>query len=81
MSENIARYLNLPDYIVDMYDELCYDMINYDEYVNIYELDDDYLIITKNVSYIIDKINEIIDVSPKYIMKKFIIIVFLYYNF
>jgi hypothetical protein len=28
MSENIARYLNLPDYIVDMYDELCYDMIN-----------------------------------------------------
>jgi len=56
MSENIARYLNLPDYIVDMYDELCYDMINYDEYVNIYELDDDYLIITKNVSYIIDKI-------------------------
>jgi hypothetical protein len=81
MSENIARYLNLPDYIVDMYDELCCDMINYDEYVNIYELDDDYLIITKNVSYIIDKINEIIDVTPKYIMKKFIIIVFLYYYF
>ena len=79
MSESIARYLNLPDYIIKLHDELCYDMINYDEYINIYKLDEDYLIISKNVSYIVDKINEIIDMTPKYIMKKFIIIVFLYY--
>ena len=84
MSQNIARYLNLPDYIIDMYDDLCYDKINYDDdyYISMYELDDDnYLIISKNVSYIVDKINLLIDIEPKYIMKKFIIIVFLYYYF
>lgn len=84
MSQNIARYLNLPDYIIDMYDDLCYDKINYDDdyYISMYELDDDnYLIISKNVSYIVDKINDIIDTESKHIMKKFIIIVFLYYYF
>jgi len=83
MSQNIARYLNLPDYIIDMYDDLCYDKINYDDeyYVSMYKSDDDYLIISKNVSYIVDKINSIIDTEPKYIIKKFIIIVFLYYYF
>ena len=79
MTKNIARYLNLPEYIIDMYDDLCYDMINYEYYVMMYESNDDIITISKNVSYLVNEINKISYTSTNYITKNFMIFIFLYY--
>lgn len=76
---NIASYLNLPEYIIEMYDEFCHDIINYDVFVNIYESNNNIHTVSNNVSYIVTKVNEITCSSKKSITSKFMMFVFLYY--
>jgi len=73
-SKNLAKYLNLPDYIVDIVENVKY-TIDYDFLVRMYEEKTNYNILIKNIPYLCDDINNIL---PDDIIKKFILLVFLF---
>jgi hypothetical protein len=72
--KNLAKYLNLPDYIVDIVENVKH-TIDYDFLVRMYEEKTDYNMLIKNISYLCDDINNIL---PYDIIKKFILLVFLF---
>ena len=73
-TKNLAKYLNLPDYIVDIVENVKH-TIEYDFLFRMYEEKPDYNILIKNIPYLCDDINNIL---PDDIIKKFILIVFLF---
>lgn len=73
-SKNFAKYLNLPDYIVDIVENVKY-TIDYDFLVRMYEEKTDYNMLIKNIPNLCDDINNILSDD---IVKKFILLVFLF---
>ena len=73
-SKNLAKYLNLPDYIVDIVENIKY-TIDYDFLVRMYEEKTDYNMLIKNIPNLCDDINNILSDD---IVKKFILLVFLF---